>query len=140
MEAIFAGLSGAPPTEGSWTVSNLSTPSCPCHVSIVTSLYSIDSQEPGSRGLEISLATILMIMMQLGNDSIRNGILTASLYIDHPCRLKANKDKTMHNSIHAWARANSLSTQPPIPEKTADESFCSFERYHLRSRLITILY
>ena len=28
---IFAGLSGAsPPTEGSWTVPNLSTPSCPC--------------------------------------------------------------------------------------------------------------
>ena len=57
--------------------------------------------------------------------AIDQEINMANLDANDPRRLKANRNDTMNNKIHAWARANSLSIQPPIPESEA--LFCLFE-------------
>eukprot|EP00956_Cyclotella_meneghiniana_P038724 scaffold158944_cov41-Cyclotella_meneghiniana.AAC.1 len=57
---------------------------------------------------------------------IDEGIRIESLPANDPRRIEWNKNKTIHNNIHDWARADSLATQPLIRE--TDESFKSFER------------
>ena len=57
--------------------------------------------------------------------AIDEEINMSNLDANDPRRLKANRNATMNNNIHAWARADSLSIQPPIPESEA--SFRSFE-------------
>ena len=61
---------------------------------------------------------------------IDEGIRIESLPANDPRRIEFNKNKTIHNNIHVWARVDSLATQSLIND--TDKSFRSFERSFAR--------
>ena len=61
----------------------------------------------------------------------------ATLYVNGSCRLKVNREKTMHNNVHVWARAESLlSTVPHLFQRLIHPSYNS--RFLHPDRSITV--